>query len=883
MSLKSKTFLTFAITIVVYSCLQAQPSVLIPEFQVNGDYGGFAQKSVKSTYTTNGNHMVIWVDNRDDGNDMFARFFDENGLPITGDLQLNSNDYIIQQNTHFLAADNNDRIIVVWEEERWPNNRILANIYNSDGSVFDDEIVLYDSPDVYDFVCGLTIDQNNNIVVATLQDKLYIQKFDITGQPVSQLISVIDDSTFTPYRSDVSVSANTNGRLIVAWAEDRDNEFDVLAQIIDTDNSLLGSNFTLTTDTSDFGMSNPKTAAFPNGNFLVAWGIARFSMENIVTQIITDDGSFIGNNTRLIQQDSLQGPFLSGNIVTTQNNMGVVSWFSYQDSTYNLWAQRVDENGNTVNDNFKVDDVQRRVIFDNSISLTANNDQFNIIWSDNRNGDYDIFKQTFTPDGTAIGNNTLVNSDTESGKSGGAAIAVKPDNSFIISWADGRNEFADVYKKEYDNSGTPIGEEHLVNDDGILDIVNGGSDIALLSNGDYVIVFNDHRDNGPGNYYYKIYYQHFGQDGQPIGSNTQASKDSSASWSCHLPRIAANNDGKFAITWEDNSNFIDVYTQLFENPGQPVGNNIRLSRFLGRDRNPSILMQSNGSYWVTWQSTISFPIINTRKVWNNGTPIDTTFEVNQLSSGSQVTGPVSALDGQNNLIIAWSVQSDVFVQRLDSLGNLIDNPIQVNEDEPSTIFQKDAMVAADSAGNFIVTWTKQYFDTTSEILAQRYHADGTAMGDIFQITESPKNRLYMQDLEIQDNRMFILWRTEHPVSRQSVIMAKVMAFMEPQGTSPDKEYALPRKYALYQNYPNPFNPETTIQFDLPQKSRVSIKIYDVTGRLVKQLVNRDYPAGPHKISWDGKDEASQMVSSGNYFYKINAGTFTESKKMILLK
>ena len=89
---------------------------------------------------------------------------------------------------------------------------------------------------------------------------------------------------------------------------------------------------------------------------------------------------------------------------------------------------------------------------------------------------------------------------------------------------------------------------------------------------------------------------------------------------------------------------------------------------------------------------------------------------------------------------------------------------------------------------------------------------------------------------------------------------------------------LPVAVSLTQNYPNPFNPSTSIQYDLINDSPVNISIYNLLGQKIETLVNKIQHAGHHQIIWNAKD-----VSSGIYFYKINAGEYTETKKMVLLK
>jgi hypothetical protein len=88
---------------------------------------------------------------------------------------------------------------------------------------------------------------------------------------------------------------------------------------------------------------------------------------------------------------------------------------------------------------------------------------------------------------------------------------------------------------------------------------------------------------------------------------------------------------------------------------------------------------------------------------------------------------------------------------------------------------------------------------------------------------------------------------------------------------------------LYQNQPNPFNPTTTIRFSLAQEGPVEILIYDVSGRLVRTLVDRSMDAGFHTVLWDGKDDRDRLVGSGIYWSQMRAGAFTSIKKMVVLK
>jgi hypothetical protein len=88
----------------------------------------------------------------------------------------------------------------------------------------------------------------------------------------------------------------------------------------------------------------------------------------------------------------------------------------------------------------------------------------------------------------------------------------------------------------------------------------------------------------------------------------------------------------------------------------------------------------------------------------------------------------------------------------------------------------------------------------------------------------------------------------------------------------------PNEYALFSAYPHPFNPATAISFALPEPGKVHLTVYDVAGRLVATLVDGHRNAGIHEITFDAEN-----LASGIYIYRLEAGSFTASSKMVLLK
>jgi len=124
--------------------------------------------------------------------------------------------------------------------------------------------------------------------------------------------------------------------------------------------------------------------------------------------------------------------------------------------------------------------------------------------------------------------------------------------------------------------------------------------------------------------------------------------------------------------------------------------------------------------------------------------------------------------------------------------------------------------------------------------------------------------------------------------RYTTYGSRAVLLSDGQGTVKiDSKLLIPETFALYQNYPNPFNPLTTIKYQVPTAAEVSIKIYDLQGRLVSELVNEQQAPAYYLTTWNGKNAAGQLAASGVYIYQFRAQygkhIYQKTKKMMILK
>jgi hypothetical protein len=131
------------------------------------------------------------------------------------------------------------------------------------------------------------------------------------------------------------------------------------------------------------------------------------------------------------------------------------------------------------------------------------------------------------------------------------------------------------------------------------------------------------------------------------------------------------------------------------------------------------------------------------------------------------------------------------------------------------------------------------------------------------------------------------WGTDNPDSSKFSPVVQWNPYLgeSPRTRSSEEEQpnSEPARYVLDQNFPNPLNPATTIRYALAEPGHVRLRIHDLSGRIVRTLVDAEMPAGHHSAVWGGANDAGDQVSSGVYFYTADCGGFVETRKLVVLR
>jgi hypothetical protein len=184
-----------------------------------------------------------------------------------------------------------------------------------------------------------------------------------------------------------------------------------------------------------------------------------------------------------------------------------------------------------------------------------------------------------------------------------------------------------------------------------------------------------------------------------------------------------------------------------------------------------------------------------------------------------------------------------------------------------------------NATSAVITWSLPAEPTTQ----LKYDLEYAKTADFSDAVKKTLNDKVTQVDGLEPNSLYY-WRVSSKTTTGSQSMySAVQTFRTDGPTSVGDNEVIPDQFTLSQNYPNPFNPTTKITFSLPSDNFVTVKVYDMLGREVKTLVNDYRNAGSHTMNWNGDDNSGQKVASGTYIYRITAGSFVATRKMVLLK
>ena len=246
-------------------------------------------------------------------------------------------------------------------------------------------------------------------------------------------------------------------------------------------------------------------------------------------------------------------------------------------------------------------------------------------------------------------------------------------------------------------------------------------------------------------------------------------------------------------------------------------------------------------------------------------------------------------DSKGNYVFVWNLSpfgnNDIFAQKLNNSGekqwNF--NDIMIGDPNWEKRINIEQGVVSDGNLNTIIIWRRASGEFRG-MYGQMIDKDGIKRWGANEVTISSQGFFGVETEPVivsdhQGGAIAFWYNTNfHELFSQNINSQGILGEVLTTSVKDDDPSTIPQNFRLFQNYPNPFNPVTTIEFQIPQAQNVKISIYNLLGQEIERLVDRSMPAGFYSVIWNAAD-----FSSGIYMYTIQAGRFSDKKRLTLIK
>ncbi len=486
-----------------------------------------------------------------------------------------------------------------------------------------------------------------------------------------------------------------------------------------------------------------------------------------------------------------------------------------------------------------------------------------VTWLDNRGGArYEVYAQRISGAGVTQWTTDGVVVDTGKTLYDPPVIASDGARGGIIAW---RDEESGVDVQRIDSTGTAKWTAN-----GVRVSSNGvqyAPAIASDGAGGAIVAWYDIRN---GAFDHNIFAQRFNASGVAQWTTNGVSV-CSAVYDQTYPVIISDGSGGAIIAWIDlrSRSTTDIYAQRLNASGSPqwITDGVAICTATGNQDSPSLVSDSAGGAVVTWtDARTGSTRIYSQKINAGGAVQWNDNGIAVCAAVSAKGSPCTTSDNAGGVIAAWYDlrfgDADIYAQRIFSGSTL---PVElVSFSIRKTGSSSDLQWKTASEVNNYGFEVERMSMNNEQLIFNNWTKVGFVEGAGTSAT--PKSYSFTDKITNDGKYRYRLKQIDRNGS------FKYSQEIEVQVN------AAPAKFSLNQNYPNPFNPATNLQFTIADLRFVELKVYDMLGREVATLVNEEKAPGLYSVKWDASN-----IPSGTYIYRLRAGNFVETKKMILMK
>lgn len=423
--------------------------------------------------------------------------------------------------------------------------------------------------------------------------------------------------------------------------------------------------------------------------------------------------------------------------------------------------------------------------------------------------------------------------------------------NLLAVWEDYRNSStgADIWGQLIDFNGNLIGTNFLV----YSKTYDQSSPVVAWGNNLFFVAWM--QGVGSSNFY--IYGQLLNSSGNIVVSEIPISTRAN----CGRPAISFGSKD-WLVVWADfrNGSYSDIYGQFIDVSGSLIDTAFPISNAVNSQLNPSVSWSEDKKAWlVVWEDIRS----DTSDIWGQiidtlGKQVGSNFPICQAVGNQRY---VSVASNGTSWLASWSDYRsdsvyDIYAQYIDNSGTLIGSNVAVAETAGCNLYSPQVCW---NGSRWVMVWVRYNKIVNNEM----------------SVSNSTENAWY-PSLTAIGNNCVVVWQDDRNTPGIYDIYANLFT---PAGIEdPTSNGQNSNKIQKLKAYPNPFIHFTIIRLQLTVKSLVSLRLYDITGRIVKTLVNEEKQTGSYSINFNAKG-----LLSGIYFAELKAGEFKDTKKLVLMK
>jgi hypothetical protein len=701
---------------------------------------------------------------------------------------------------------------------------------------------------------------------------IYMQRIDSRGEAywADGGIAVADGTSLQKWPT---IALDSYGNAIVAYIDGSD----VRVQRVNRSGSLLFSHDGVTVYASALYPGVPRVAAGLAGSSIIGWIDERSGDPNIYAQRVTALGAISWNVHGVTICDAAND---QGEMQMIADGAGgaIFTWEDNRDASYlPIYAQKINSSGTVQwhTNGVRLSTAGTWMYLPKIVSDGVGGAI--VVWYDMRNGvDNNIYAQHVLSSGTfdwasaglavCAATQNQTNPDIAPDGSGGA----------IFTWEDTRTSppYTDIYAQRFNASGAA---QWTANGLSVSDPAGSQRYPVIVSDGagGAIIAWLDQLYGAA----YDIRVQRINASGTPQwlmqGENVCAVPENQSSL-----RIVTDGDHGAIMSWSDErteENDTDVYAQRMEkwsNWGYPSPMDLA-GADVPHDQGDAVLLTWDPSYLDAYPAQLVTHYVIWRSLDGiSYSPIDS-IDAYYLDRYQYAAATTADSSGSGPATHYFKIRANTFstlywweskVVSCHSVDNLAPAP-------PAGLVAERSYEPAGLA----LSWTPNADPDIDHYAVYRGASADFAPG-AGNLLGAPASASFFDEGWRSDGGYYYKVSAVDDGGNESAF-----ALVSPDGVSGVGETDAPLATYLVQNYPNPFNPSTKIEFGLEAPANVTLRIYDAAGRLVRTLVEGNRAAGRYSEFWDGRDTGGSAVASGVYFYRLDAGTYTQTRKMIMLR